>query len=116
MKHGVMQRKMGMKTDHRMLTLGNLATCLITHGRIETTLGRAKALRPFVERIITKARKGDLHNRRQVASVLHTDVSVKKLFAEVAPKYLTRNGGYTRIVKNNFRYGDCAPMAIIELV
>lgn len=96
--------------------LANLAAALITEGRITTTVPRAKAVRPLAEKLITKARKGDLHSRRQVLKTIHDNGVVTKLFDDVAPRYAERPGGYTRIVRVGPRRGDNAEMAIIELV
>ena len=103
MKHGINGRKFGRDTKHRSSLLRNLATSLIIHGRITTTLPKAKDLRPYVEKLITKAKKGGLHNIRQVQSVLYTEESRKKLFDDIAPKMKLKNGGYTRIYKYGFR-------------
>jgi large subunit ribosomal protein L17 len=96
--------------------LANLAASLIEHERIKTTEAKAKLLRPYAERLVTKAKKGDVHNRRQVLSLLQDRESVHKLFAEIGPRFTDRNGGYTRILKLGPRNGDAAPMALIEFV
>jgi len=96
--------------------LANLATALFTHGRIQTTETKAKRLRPLAERMVTFAKRGDLHSRRRVMTVIRDKSAVHKLFAEIAPQVNEREGGYTRIVKTGFRKGDNAPMAVIELV
>jgi len=109
-------RRFGGSPAHERLILANLATALFRHGRITTTEAKAKRLRPLAERLITKAKRGDLHARRQVLTVVRDrDVSTH-LFDEIGPRYATRPGGYTRIVKAGPRRGDAAPMAIIELV
>jgi large subunit ribosomal protein L17 len=108
--------RLGGSPAHERLMLANLATALFTHGRITTTETKAKRLRPFAERLVTKARKADLHNRREVMKVIRDKDVVHKLFAEIGPHFVGRPGGYTRIVKTMPRKGDNAPMAIIELV
>jgi large subunit ribosomal protein L17 len=108
--------RLGGSPSHERLILANLATSLFRHGRITTTEAKARRLRPFAERLITKAKRGDLHARRQVLTVVRDrDVSTT-LFDEIGPRYANRPGGYTRIVKAGHRRGDAAPMAIIELV
>ena len=109
-------RKLGRTSSHRDLMLRNLVTSLIKNGRIETTETRAKETRKLAEKMITLAKRGDLHARRQALSYMLDETVVKNLFDEVAPKYAERNGGYTRIMKTGPRRGDAAPMAIIELV
>ncbi len=108
--------RLGGGPSHERLILSNLATSLFEHGRITTTEAKAKRLRPLAERLITKAKRGDLHARRQVMSVVRDKGVVHSLFAEIGPRYNTRPGGYTRIVKLGPRKGDAAPMALIELV
>ncbi|MGH3671767.1 MAG: 50S ribosomal protein L17 [Pseudonocardiaceae bacterium] len=108
--------RLGGSPAHERLMLANLATSLFTHGRITTTEAKAKRLRPFAERLITKARRGDLHNRREIMRVIRDKDVVHKLVAEIGPQFATRDGGYTRIVKTLPRKGDNAPMAIIALV
>ncbi|HEV7450361.1 MAG TPA: 50S ribosomal protein L17 [Pseudonocardiaceae bacterium] len=108
--------RLGGSPAHQRLMLANLATSLFTHGRITTTEAKAKRLRPFAERLITKARKADLHNRREIMRVIRDKDVVHKLVAEIGPHFATRPGGYTRIVKTLPRKGDNAPMAIIALV
>jgi large subunit ribosomal protein L17 len=127
MRHRWAHRKLGRKTEHRLSTLKNLASQLIVHERIETTVDKAKELRSYVEKLITTARQDSVHHRRIVASRLHNygltgadakqreDV-VKRLFNEVAPRFVDRPGGYTRILRTVARRGDAAEMAIIELV
>jgi large subunit ribosomal protein L17 len=108
--------RLGGSPAHERLILSNLATELFQHGRIRTTVSRAKRLRPVAERLITKAKKGDIHNRRQVLTVVKDKGVVHHLFTEIAPTFAERPGGYTRITKIGPRKGDNAPMAIIELV
>lgn len=108
--------RLGGSPSNQKAMLANLSAQLIRHGRIETTIAKAKTLRPFVEKLITKARKGDLHSRRQVLSVLKDRDVVAYLFEEVAPAMADRNGGYTRILRTRVRKGDNTQMAIIELV
>lgn len=116
MRHKAKQSKLGRVSSHRSALLSNLSSSLITHGRIHTTLAKAKALRPFVEKLVTKSAKNSLASRRLVLSCLKNHTVVQKLIAEIAPKYATRPGGYTRIMKNGYRPGDNAPMALIEFV
>ncbi len=125
MRHRVAHRKLGRVTEHRIALLRNQAEALIRHERIETTVPRAKELRPFVERIITVAKRGiadgpktvkALHARRLVAVDVHEPETVDKLFDTIAPRFAARPGGYTRILKLGFRRGDAADMAQIELV
>jgi large subunit ribosomal protein L17 len=108
--------RLGGSPAHQRLMLANLATSLFTHGRITTTEAKAKRLRPFAERLISKARIGDLHNRREIMRVIQDKDVVHKLVAEIGPQFATRPGGYTRILKTLPRKGDNAPMAIIALV
>ncbi len=116
MKHRAGHRKLNRTSEHRIATLRNLATALFTHGRITTTVTKAKELRPFAERLITKARADTVHARRIVAKDLHDRTLVKRLFDDIAPRYAQRPGGYTRILRCGPRRGDAAEMAIIELV
>lgn len=109
-------RKLGRPTDHRNLMLRNLVTSLLKNGRIETTETRAKETRKLAEKMITLAKRGDLHARRQVLAYVLDESVVKNLFDEIAHKYQEKNGGYTRILKLGPRRGDGAPMAILELV
>src|SRR5580765_4436148 len=109
-------RRLGAGPAHERLMLANLATSLFTYDRITTTEAKAKRLRPMAERLITKAKRGDLHARRQVLSVIRDKTVVHELFTEIGPRYATREGGYTRITKVGPRKGDNAPMAVIELV
>jgi|SRR6185437_3766102 large subunit ribosomal protein L17 len=108
--------RLGGGSSHERIILANLATALFEHGRITTTEAKAKRLRPLAERLITKAKRGDLHARRQVLTVVRDKGVVHSLFEEIGPRYGTRPGGYTRIVKLGPRKGDAAPMALIELV
>lgn len=108
--------RLGGGPAHERLMLANLATALFTHGRIKTTAAKAKRLRPLAERLITKAKKGDLHARRQVLTVVRDKDVVYRLFDEIAPTYVGRLGGYTRTLKLGARSGDNAPMVLIELV
>ena len=108
--------RLGGSSAHQRAILRNLSRSLIVHGRIVTTEAKAKRLRPFVEKLVTKARKGDLHNRRLVLSELGDRTVVHRLFADVAPLAADRPGGYTRILKLGYRRGDATPMAIVEFV
>ena len=109
-------RKLGRPTDQRMAMLRGMVTALLENGKIETTVTRAKEVRPLAENMITLGKRGDLHARRQALSFITKEDVVKKVFDELAPKYAERNGGYTRIIKTGVRRGDNAPMAIIALV
>lgn len=108
--------RLGGSSSHQQALLANLATALFEHGRIKTTEPKARALRPYAEKLITHAKKGSLHNRRQVMKKIRDKDVVHALFAEIAPFYADRNGGYLRIIKVEARKGDNAPMAVIELV
>ncbi|CCH35124.1 50S ribosomal protein L17 [Actinosynnema sp. NPDC047251] len=108
--------RLGGSPAHERLMLANLATSLFTHGRITTTEAKAKRLRPYAEKLISKAKVGDLHNRREILKVIRDKDIVHKLFAEIGPQFADRLGGYTRITKTLARKGDNAPMAVIELV
>ena len=116
MRHGMAGRKFGKKSAHRLSMFTNMAQALLKHEQISTTLPKAKDLRPVVEKLITLGKRGDLHARRQAVSMLQDQTLVTKLFSVIAERYKTRAGGYTRVLKAGFRYGDNAPMAIIELV
>jgi len=116
MRHGLRGRKLSRTRSHRRALFANLAAALIKHEQIKTTLPKAKDLRPVVERLITLGKRGDLHARRQVYAVLRNDAVTQKLFSSLAERYKARNGGYTRVLKAGFRYGDMAAMAVIELV
>ena len=109
-------RKLGRPTDQRIAMLRGMVTALLENGKIETTVTRAKEVRPLAENMITLGQSGDLQARRQALSFITKEDVVKKVFEELAPKYAERNGGYTRIVKTGVRRGDNAPMAIIKLV
>lgn len=116
MRHARGYRRLNRTHEHRKAMFSNMAGSLIEHEQIKTTLPKAKELRPIVEKMITLAKRGDLHGRRLVTSKLKQDSYVKKLFDVLGPRYKERNGGYVRILKAGFRYGDMAAMAIIELV
>jgi large subunit ribosomal protein L17 len=116
MRHGVSGRKLGVTSTHRVAMLRSMATSLIKHEQITTTLPKAKELRPYVERIITLGKRGGLHARRQALAQIRDEKVVDKLFTTVAERYKARNGGYTRVLKAGVRYGDAAAMAVIELV
>ena len=109
-------RRLGGSSSHQKAILANLATALFEHGRIKTTEPKARALRPYAEKLITHAKKGTLHNRREVLKKIRDKDIVHSLFAEIGPFFADRNGGYTRIIKVEARKGDNAPMAVIELV
>ncbi|MCU0908556.1 MAG: 50S ribosomal protein L17 [Rhodobacteraceae bacterium] len=116
MRHGAGYRRLNRTHEHRKAMFSNMAGALIEHEQIKTTLPKAKDLRRVVEKLITLGKRGDLHARRQAASQLKTDAQVAKLFAVLGPRYKDRQGGYVRVLKAGFRYGDMAPMAIIEFV
>lgn len=116
MRHGVKKPKLQRTASHRKAMMANQACSLISHGRITTTLAKAKALRPYVEKLITLAKNGSLHARRQALATLPQPKVVSKLFSEVAEATKTRQGGYTRIVKLGQRKTDSAPMALIEII
>ncbi|MFC3076859.1 50S ribosomal protein L17 [Phenylobacterium terrae] len=116
MRHGKAHRKLGRTTAHRTAMFANMAASLIKHEQIVTTLPKAKELRPFVEKLVTLAKRGDLHARRQAISHVRDVDQVGKLFATIGPRYAGRNGGYIRVLKAGYRYGDNAPMAVIEFV
>jgi large subunit ribosomal protein L17 len=116
MRHGFTGRRFNRSVSHRTAMFANMATALIKHEQIKTTLPKAKDLRRVVERLITLGKRGDLHARRQVLARLRDEQMTRKLFDELAERYKARPGGYTRVLKAGFRYGDMAPMAIIELV
>ena len=116
MRHGNAHRKLGRTTAHRTAMFANMAASLIKHEQIVTTLPKAKELRPFVEKLVSLAKKGDLHNRRIAISRVRDVEQVGKLFTTLGPRYATREGGYIRVLKAGFRYGDNAAMAVIELV
>ena len=116
MRHARGYRRLNRTHEHRKALFANMAGSLIEHEQIKTTLPKAKELRPIVEKLITLAKRGDLHARRQAAAQLKQDQHVAKLFEVLGERYKDRQGGYVRILKAGFRYGDMAPMAIIELV
>lgn len=116
MRHNMSGRKLNRTSAHRKALFMNLAQALIKHEQITTTLPKAKDLRPYVEKLVTLGKRGDLHARRQALSTLQDKDVVAKLFSAIAERYKERNGGYTRVLKAGFRYGDNAPMAIIEFV
>jgi large subunit ribosomal protein L17 len=116
MRHARSGKKLGRDSAHRKALYSNLAGALITHGRIETTEAKAKAVRPYAEKLITLGKRGDLHARRQAMAELRSNDVVHKLFADVAPRFNERNGGYTRVVKLGPRQGDAAQMALLEFV
>ena len=116
MRHRIAGRKLGVTTSHRLAMFRNMATSLLKHEQITTTLPKAKELRPYVERIITLGKRGGLHARRQAYAQVMDEKVVDKLFTTIADRYRTRPGGYCRVLKAGIRYGDAAPMAVIELV
>lgn len=116
MRHAMKGRKLSRKSGHRKSMFINLAAALVKHEQISTTLPKAKDLRPIVEKLVTLAKRGDLHARRQLLSVLKDAKLVDKMITTLSDRYKTRKGGYTRVLKAGFRYGDMAPMAIIEFV
>ena len=116
MKHRIKGKKLNRTSSHRKALLKNMSQALIKHEQIITTLPKAKELRPVVERLITLGKRGDLHARRLAFARIRDDAMTKKLFDVLGPRYQERAGGYTRVLKAGFRYGDSAPMAIIELV
>ena len=116
MRHAKARRKLNRTWEHRVAMFANMSASLIEHEQIVTTLPKAKELRPIVERLVTLAKRGDLHARRIAASRLRNDAMVKKLFETIGPRYKERNGGYTRVLKAGFRHGDNAPVAVIEFV
>ena len=116
MRHGFRGRRFNRTTEHRKAMFANMAAALIKHEQIVTTLPKAKDLRPVVEKLITLGKRGDLHARRLAMSKLRDETMVKKLFDVLGKRYQDRNGGYTRIIKAGFRYGDNAPRAVIEFV
>jgi large subunit ribosomal protein L17 len=116
MRHGKVHRKLNRTAEHRKAMFANMAASLIVHEQVVTTLPKAKDLRPLFEKLITLGKRGDLHARRRAVSEIKDQAAVKKLFDVIGPRYKSRNGGYTRIIKAGFRYGDSAPVAVIELV
>ena len=116
MRHGNAHRKFNRRSDQRKALFQHLASALIKHEQVITTLPKAKDLRPIVEKLVTLAKRGDLHARRQALAELRDPPMVKKLFDVLGPRYASRNGGYTRVLKAGYRYGDQAAVAVIELV
>lgn len=116
MRHKVEGRKLGREADHRKALINNLVKSLVKHERIKTTHAKALETRKLAERIITYGKKGQVHHRRLVYKYLSDRTLVKKLFDEIAPRFIERNGGYTRIIKVGYRRGDCAPISILEWV
>ncbi|MGE0718686.1 MAG: 50S ribosomal protein L17 [Alphaproteobacteria bacterium] len=116
MRHRLAGRKLGRTTPHRKAMLDNMAASLVKHEQIRTTLPKAKELRPFVEKLVTLGKRGGLHARRQIVATLQDDAMASKLLTTLADRYRNRPGGYTRVLKAGFRYGDNAAMAIIEFV
>ena len=116
MRHGKAHRKFNRTAEHRKAMFENMASSLIKHEQIVTTLPKAKDLRPFVEKLVTLGKRGNLHARRQAIAALQDEAIVKKLFEVLATRYKDRHGGYTRVLKAGFRHGDSAPEAVIEFV
>lgn len=116
MRHGLKQRKLNRTSSHRTAMFANMAAALVKHEQIVTTLPKAKELKAIVDKLITLGKKGGLSNRRLAISRMRDQTQVAKLFDTLAPRYADRNGGYTRVMKAGFRYGDNAPLAVIELV
>jgi large subunit ribosomal protein L17 len=116
MKHRIKGKKLNRTSSHRKALFKNMAQAIIKHEQIVTTLPKAKTMKPIVDKLITLGKKGSLHARRQAFSKLRDEDMVAKLFGILAPRYADRNGGYTRVLKAGYRYGDAAAMAVIELV
>jgi large subunit ribosomal protein L17 len=116
MRHGNANRKLNRTASHRKAMFANMSAALIKHEQIVTTLPKAKELRPIVEKLVTLGKRGDLHARRQAIAQIRDEDQVQKLFGTIGPRYKDRNGGYIRILKAGFRYGDNAPVAVIEFV
>ncbi len=116
MRHGNRGRKLNRTASHRKAMFANMSAALIKHEQIVTTLPKAKDLRPIVEKLITLGKRGDLHSRRQAIAQIRDEAQARKLFEVLGPRYKERQGGYLRIMKAGFRYGDNAPMAVIEFV
>jgi large subunit ribosomal protein L17 len=116
MRHGIAHRKLNRTASHRKAMFANMSAALIKHEQITTTLPKAKELRPIVEKLVTLAKKGDLHARRQAISRIRDKDMVSKLFETLGPRYQDRHGGYIRIMKAGYRHGDNAPIAVIEFV
>ncbi|MFY9624908.1 MAG: 50S ribosomal protein L17 [Rhodoplanes sp.] len=116
MRHGHAHRKLNRTAEHRRAMFANLAAALIKHEQIVTTLPKAKDLRPIIEKLVTLGKRGGLHARRQAIAEIRDVAMVKKLFDVLGPRYKERNGGYTRVMKAGFRFGDSAPVGVIEFV
>src|ERR1700750_3190193 len=116
MRHAKAHRKLNRTPEHRRAMFANMCAALIRHEQIVTTLPKAKDLRPIVEKLVTLGKRGDLHARRQAVAEMRDVAMVKKLFEVIGPRYKERDGGYTRVLKAGFRYGDSAPVAVIEVV
>ena len=116
MRHASAHRKLNRTAEHRRAMFANMAAALIKHEQIMTTLPKAKDLRPIVEKLVTLGKRGGLHARRQAIAKIRDVAMVRKLFDVIGPRYQSRNGGYTRVVKAGYRYGDSAPVAVIEFV
>lgn len=116
MRHGIAHRKLNKTASHRKAMFANMAAALIKHEQITTTLPKAKELKPIMDKLVTLGKRGDLHARRQAISKVRDKDQVRKLFDTLGPRYEERPGGYTRVLKAGYRYGDAAPMAVIELV
>ena len=116
MRHGKVHRKLNRTAEHRKAMFGNMCAALIKHEQITTTLPKAKDLRPVVEKLVTLGKRGDLHARRQAIGFLRDPYVADKLFTTLGPRYAKRSGGYLRVLKAGFRFGDMAPMAVIEFV
>lgn len=116
MRHGKAGRKLNKTSSHRKAMFANMAASLIVHEQITTTVPKAKEIRPFVEKLVTLAKKGDLSSRRRAISITRDQESVRKLFDTIATRYASRNGGYVRIMRAGYRHGDNAPMAVVEFV
>jgi large subunit ribosomal protein L17 len=116
MRHGIKSKKLNRTSSHRKAMLANMAVALVLHEQITTTLPKAKFLRPMVEKLVTFGKQGDLAARRKLFSIVRSDLVVAKLIDVIAARYATRQGGYLRIMKAGFRYGDMAPLAVIEFV
>ena len=116
MRHGIAHRKLNRTSSHRKAMFANMAASLIKHEQIVTTLPKAKEMKPIMDKLVTLAKKGDLASRRRAIAKIRDKDAVKKLFEVMGDRYADRNGGYTRVLKAGYRYGDNAPMAVIELV
>lgn len=116
MRHGIAHRKLNRTASHRKAMFANMAASLIEHEQIVTTLPKAKEMKPFMDKLITLAKRGDLHARRQAIAKVRDEAAVRKLFDVFGERYKDRSGGYTRVLKAGFRFGDNAPRAVIELV